>query len=579
MQLNRREFFKTAGIVGAGLSTGMIPSFITDALAATFKTYVMIPNNQPARMVWGTLSAAQMEKLGIEVESMYVPWSIIIPRRTTGKGKPHAQGGWDIYFERYYYNTIVPHPETLFQSNKIPPNGPNYYYIEFPELDKTLERYTTAKTSEEHMAAIIEFQKWWYENEPMIILFYPEDVIAINPKLKGFDSTTFNPVFYPRPENWIIEGAGDKATATFAEYPEPTGLLPMYTSGYSQSNIFGPVHNCLLEYDNWQNKKLIPALAESYSVSEDGLTWTINLRQGVRWHSGWPFTAHDVRFTWDVILDERYSSEYNATLKQIMGSPEAYKVTGEYQITVTLPQYSSLFLEWVMGAIAIMPEHAYKDIPPESLRGHPANTWLDTYKVKQPNGGEFVAYGAIGTGPWIPQGYDPTRKAYKMVKNHDYWKPTSGNVETYYTVIISGSDAVLSALKAGEVDAMDPMYSIENLVPTIKPEWGKVLTFDSYKWQHLCFNLRHPVFGTGEATPLGKQDPAKAREAARYVRKAISHAIPRAKIVEQIVSGYGKEGTVPIPYTAPEYQHELLKPIVYDMSLAKEYMRKAGYSV
>ena len=60
------------------------------------------------------------------------------------------------------------------------------------------------------MAAIKAFEKRWYDTEPMTILFYPEDVIAVNPKLTGFDATTFNPVFYPQPENWTIEGARAK---------------------------------------------------------------------------------------------------------------------------------------------------------------------------------------------------------------------------------------------------------------------------------------------------------------------------------------------------------------------------------
>ena len=58
----------------------------------------------------------------------------------------------------------------------------------------------------------------------------------------------------------------------------------------------------------------------------------------------------------------------------------------------------------------------------------------------------------------------------------------------------------------------------------------------------------HPVFGTGVDTPLGKQDPSRAAEAAAYIRKAISHAMPREQIVKEIAAGYGKPGTVPMPF-------------------------------
>ena len=85
------------------------------------------------------------------------------------------------------------------------------------------------------------------------------------------------------------------------------------------------------------------------------------------------------------------------------------------------------------------------------------------------------------------------------------------------------------------------------------------------------------MFGTGVDTPLGKKDLSRASEAAAYIRKAISHAMPREQIVKEIAAGYGKEGTVPIPFTAPEYDKEILKPIAYDIDLAKQFMEKAGY--
>src|SRR6185437_2541409 len=162
--------------------------------------------------------------------------------------------------------------------------------------------------------------------------------------------------------------------------------------------------------------------------------------------------------------------------------------------------------------------------------------------------GSYTAHGGIGTGPWIAMGYDPSRKAFRYVRNDHYWKPTPGNVREFWLVNIEGTDAVLAALKSGDIDAHDPMYDISSLAKTIDPSWGKVLRFDSFKWQHLCYNLRHPVFGTGVETPLGKKDPSRALEAASYVRKAFGFAIPREQIVKEIASGFGEPGTVPIPY-------------------------------
>ena len=303
-------------VLGMLLFAGLLNSPV-QAEPPFFKLYFMIPNSQPPRMVWGTLAAQQMTKLGIDVVSSYVPWSIITPRRNQGEGKTYTDGGWDAYLERYYYNTILPTPNNLFHSSQFPPNGTNYYYIDDPVIDKALEDYAGAIDQATRTDAIKRFQKRWYETEPMTILFYPEDVIAINPKLKGFDSTTFQPVFYPRPENWTIEGAGDDAQAAFASWPQPNSLVPMYSIAYFEANIYGPVYETLLEYDNWTSKKLVPALAEDYTVSEDGKHWVIKLRQGVTWHSGEEFTAEDVKFTWDVLMNKAYTSHYQALMEGI----------------------------------------------------------------------------------------------------------------------------------------------------------------------------------------------------------------------------------------------------------------------
>lgn len=572
----RRDVLKWTGAGAAALAAGGVPEAAL-AKPPFFKLYLMIFNNLQSRMIWTDLIGKQFARLGIDVNASYQPPSVVIARRANDSGKTHVDGGWDMYSERIYYSGLTPMPETLFHSKNFPPNGQNYYRIADKQIDEAIEKYSRAVKPEERSEAITAFMKRWYEIEPLHIVFYPEEVIITNPKLKGMESTTYNPVFYPRPEDWTIEGATGDVTATFASWQPPSQLIPMYGSGYNEANIFGPVYNALMEYDSWANKKLVPALAESVTASEDGKTWVLSLRKGVKWHSGEEFTAEDVKFTWDTVIDKTYASLFQSPLQTVMGSREAYKITGTHEITVTLPQPNMMFRDFLLPVIAIMPKHAYQGIKPEEMRGHVISTWLGTFPVKTSDGKVFEAKGGVGTGPWIPQGFDPARKAYKYVKNENYWKKTDGNVKTFYVVNIQGADAVLSAIKAGSIDAHDPMYDVGGLLDTIDPSWGKVNRFDSFKWMQTCLNMNHPVFGTGVETPLGKQDPSRAAEAAAYVRKAMSHMIPREQIIKNVVSGFGKPGTVPIPFTSEDYDHELLKPIAYDMNLAKQYMEKAGY--
>lgn len=572
----RRDVLKWTGASAAALAAGSVPEAAL-AKPPHFKLYLMIFNNLQSRMIWTDLIGKQFARLGIDVVSSYQPPSVVIARRANDTGKTHVDGGWDMYSERIYYSGLVPMPETLFHSKNFPPNGQNYYRIADKQIDQAIEQYSRAIEPAARKQAIGAFMKRWYEIEPLHIVFYPEEIIITNPKLKGMESTTYNPVFYPRPENWTIEGATGDVVATFASWQPPSQLIPMYGSGYNEANIFGPVYNALMEYDSWEKKNLVPALAESVEQSPDGKTWVFKLRKGVKWHSGEEFTAEDVKFTWDTVIDKAYASLFQSPLQTVMGSKDAYKITGTHEITVTLPQPTILFRDFILPVVSIMPKHAYEGLKPEELRGHTISTWLGTFPVKTSDGKVFEAKGGIGTGPWIPQGFDPSRKAYKYIKNENYWKKTEGNVKTFYVVNIQGADAVLSAIKGGTIDAHDPMYDVGGLLDTIDPSWGTVNRFDSFKWMQTCLNMNHPVFGTGVETPLGKQDPSRAAEAAAYVRKAMSHMIPREQIIKSVVGGLGKPGTVPIPFTAADYDHEMLKPIPYDMALAKQYMEKAGY--
>ena len=376
----------------------------------------------------------------------------------------------------------------------------------------------------------------------------------------------------------IARGASAQAalTVTWGEDDvAPRTYDPRVTSSRHEYQVIGQIFDTLVASDG--TNKLFPGLATAWDVAADGKSVTLKLRSDVGFHDGTPFDAEAVKFTFDTILNPAVASDNRAILLDVFGGPDAYKVTGPLQLTIDLPRYSMMMREFVLSAVAILPLHAYADIRPEQLRSHSVNTWRAPWTVKTSKG-SYTSKGAIGTGAWICGGFDPVRKSYSYTKNPNYWQKTAGNVATYYHVNINGTDAVLAALKSGEIDAHDPMYDVGPLSKTIDAAWGRIERFDSFKWQHICYNLRHPVFGTGVDTPLGKQDPGRAAEAAAYIRRAFSLAIPRQEIINQMAGGFGQPGTVPIPFSAPEYDHTGNKPIPFDMDLAKQMLARAGYS-
>jgi ABC-type transport system substrate-binding protein len=170
-----------------------------------------------------------------------------------------------------------------------------------------------------------------------------------------------------------------------------------------------------------------------------------------------------------------------------------------------------------------------------------------------------------------------------LSKNADYWNKAalesagSFGIEIYYVQQILDSDPAISALKAGTVDILDSQYHLETKLSSLEPAWGEYVSYDAFGVQELGFNMKHPVFGTGVDTPLGKQDPSRAAEAARYVRQAISHLIPRQQIIDEITGGYGTLGvTTPITRVTAGFDTSL-QPYSYDVTLAKSLLAGAGY--
>jgi ABC-type transport system substrate-binding protein len=226
----------------------------------------------------------------------------------------------------------------------------------------------------------------------------------------------------------------------------------------------------------------------------------------------------------------------------------------------------------------MIPKHVLENVPYDEWRTHPFNTGEGSYEA---NGQTF--YGPIGTGPYWYAAYDPTTFTNYLTRYDDYWKAQDlmdaglFGIEQYVVVFIEGSDAAITALKTGEVDVLDSQYGLTAKLDSIEEPWGDWIAYDAFGVQELGFNMKHPVFGTGVDTPLGQQDSSKAAEAARYVRQAISHLVPRQDIIDTILDGYGTPGvTTPITTLTAGYDPDL-KPYSYDIELAKSLLAAAGY--
>ncbi len=288
-------------------------------------------------------------------------------------------------------------------------------------------------------------------------------------------------------------------------------------------------------------------LAESWAISDDKLTWTFNLRKGVTWHDGEPFTANDVKFTIELCFNPKNSmapchyvtavagavgvEEYQAgTATEITG----VKVVDDTTISFTFKDPNSLFPTSI-SELFIVPQHLLKDIPPEGMKT--AEYW----KTSQ-----------VGTGPFKWDKYT-AGVSTELVAFENYWrgKPKLDRIIRRH---FEDPASALLAFDAGEIH-MTYITADEVARERENPD-AVVLPGNSGVDNALQFN------------------PAKYPEfAKKEVRQALMMAIDRASIIDQIYGGAAS--IVPCLYGLPNLIGDI-EPIPYDPAAAKAMVEAAG---
>jgi len=311
---------------------------------------------------------------------------------------------------------------------------------------------------------------------------------------------------------------------------------------YLQSCIYDGLIQSSASWDEVE-----PALAETWEVSEDGLTYTFNLRQGVTWHDREAFTSEDVLFTYHTILDPAIGS-YMATDLTIIEGAQAYldgtaeTISGlsapdDNTVVFQLTETSGPFAFSTLTQHSMIPQHVWADVPAEEMV-KPA-TWET---------------GQIGTGPFQFDEYIPDQYL-RLTRYDDAWRGAPLLDEVLFVHVGTTPEAWGAALEAGDLDYtqiastdFDRMSGIENLTIGSKPV---------YNVRFLAVNLQQPFL----------QD--------ERVRQAIAHAIDRVEICAQILTYM----SVPLDGLAPTgfWVNENVPAYPFDPEAAKALLAEAGW--
>jgi len=543
---------------------------------------------------------SNLESLGINASLVQLPFAPYIFDRAlsppaSNLGKTFDQGGFDILFVGYNLG-VDADPWSLYHSSQFAPAGGNYYLWNNTQNDYLTSLIKTTTDTATRLNYVGQWQVLAYNELPSIPIDYSREVVAFDSNFPNAP-TAFTAYHFPVwPAIEHLSTVAPNASLTLAETGQAPGegVIPELSTDYYDQAISGEIFSSLALRNDTIFKTMIPDLAAGtpttpgWSVASDDKTWTVNIRPGVTWQDGQPFTADDVKFTFDLYQNYTFGSPTGSFVNGIVGGMSDVMETSPTQVVFHLPAPYAYFVQNILTS-AILPKHILSSFSNDYSKIR--NSLFNRPDVG--SGGTLP----IGTGPYNYVGYDSVTATNHLVRNENYFDFSDWGrsallakgqfgVKNYYLTTIVGASAATTAFSNGQVDVLDSQYHLEINDPSFLMSLGssRTATYDAFGVQEMGVNMQHPILGTGIDTPLGRQDPSRAALAAQYVRQAISYAVPRERIINQLLNGYGNPAiTTPVVgdyktgFAVTEGFNTALVPYSFNLTRARELLQLAGY--
>jgi peptide/nickel transport system substrate-binding protein len=317
-------------------------------------------------------------------------------------------------------------------------------------------------------------------------------------------------------------------TLTISLANDPTSLFPPRGADITAGNATAPLYDTLVTYDLDGN--IVPELAESWEVSDDGSTYTFILRQGVTFHNGEAFTADAVIATWETGSDSSndYAQDY-----QVATSVEALD---DYTVRITTDGPKPLFLNQLAGWGIVAPAYIRE-------------VGIDAFEQAP-----------VGAGPFrFVERIAGDRIVYEA--NPDYWQAGLPRVERVVFRIIPEPTTRLAAIQTGEIDIANRLSIDEaNLLESASNV--RVISYPNDRVYYVAFKN----IGNGMDTPL-----IDAR-----VRQALNYAVNRQGIIDGIFGG-GASLVDSFIISTNLGHDDSIQPYPYSPERARELLAEAGF--
>jgi peptide/nickel transport system substrate-binding protein len=309
----------------------------------------------------------------------------------------------------------------------------------------------------------------------------------------------------------------------------------------------------------------IPSIVESWTPSEDYMTWTLKVRTDATWHDGEPVTAEDVAFTFG------YIASY--------GMP-FFKDYFPFDPTFTVQDESTVL--WESTEPTFAPEvPAYAPILPEHIWGEFAVGGMDPTEEEAAEGRklgrEFANDPAIGSGPYKLDEWSKGQ-FLRFSYNDGYWGGEPAAIQEVVIRVYANQEAMAQALRSGEIDFAESMNpNVFNAVqgdPNITTHIA-----DGGCWGNIAFNFGGQDLLDGGPKPGTPTNHPALKDIA--VRQAIAHAIDKQEIVDKVYQGTAVVGdSILMPGKNGDWYHDIPAELEYpfDPATANQILDDAGYA-
>ncbi len=375
---------------------------------------------------------------------------------------------------------------------------------------------------------------------------------------------------YPLPEPPYIapcEPGMPGGRLVVADFGEPKTFNPITANESSSEDIFRFLFSALLNFD-WPSQTVLPGLAEKWSVAEDKVTWTFQLRKGLRWSDGQPLTADDVVFTFNDVIYNPQINPVTADALRVDGKNFAVSKVDDVTVRVVTPAVFAPFLEVFGASVLILPRHVL------------AKTVADN-KFESAYGIDAKPQDVVGSGPYKLQQFKPGQ--YTAVERNPYFYTVdkTGRRLPYFDTIIytvvPDMNAKSLRFLAGESDAHEMLRpdEFERFKEEEKKGGFKVLELGlglerGFVWFNQNTNLHAK---TGK--PLVEPKKLKWFRDKRF-RQAISYGLDRESIIKSIYAGRAKPNYGFVTEANPKWNNPRVRQYPFDRAKALALLKEMG---